>query len=57
MFRFAMEMLQNGRIDLRPIFTHTFEFANFAEAYGAQANYEKGVVKSIIDFRFSCNLD
>merc|ERR1712028_266563 len=57
MFRFAMEMLQNGRIDLRPIFTHTFEFANFAEAYAAQANYEKGVVKSIIDFRFTCNVE
>eukprot|EP00658_Telonema_sp_P-2_P067378 TRINITY_DN56286_c0_g1_i1.p1 TRINITY_DN56286_c0_g1~~TRINITY_DN56286_c0_g1_i1.p1 ORF type:complete len:233 (-),score=49.91 TRINITY_DN56286_c0_g1_i1:81-779(-) len=49
-FELAMEMLHQGRIDVRPVFTHEFDFARFPEAYTMQSNYRDGLIKCLVKF-------
>ena len=46
--RRLMRLVQAGRIDLRPLLTHTFEFAEIAKAYQVFASRENGVLKVAI---------
>ena len=49
-FALALEMLQQGRIDVAPIFTHVLPFERFPEAYEMASTYADGVVKTLIRF-------
>lgn len=47
-FDMAMDMLADGRIDVAPLVTHTFQSTDFAEAYDNASNYGEGVIKTMI---------
>jgi len=50
MFALALDMLQQGRIDVRPLFTHTLAFTQFISAYEMASNYTDGVIKTLLTF-------
>ena len=46
--RRLMELVRHGRLDLRPLLTHTFSLDCIAEAYELFGNRRKGVIKVAI---------
>jgi 2-desacetyl-2-hydroxyethyl bacteriochlorophyllide A dehydrogenase len=46
--RRLMELVQHGRVDLRPLLTHSFSLDNITAAYGLFANRRDGVLKVAI---------
>ena len=46
--RRLIELVQHGRVDLRPLLTHTFPLDNITEAYELFANRRDGVLKVAI---------
>ena len=46
----ALEMMENGKIDVSCMVTHRFPFANTKEAFDLVAAYGDGVMKAMIDF-------
>jgi threonine dehydrogenase-like Zn-dependent dehydrogenase len=47
-----LDLVADGRVDLRPMLTHTFGLEQWREAFLAIANQgESGAVKVAIDFR------
>ena len=47
-----LDLVVDGRVDLRPMLTHTFRLEQWREAFLAIANQgESGAVKVAIDFR------
>jgi alcohol dehydrogenase len=38
----AMEMIADGRINIEPLITHTFDSTQFPEAYDMASNYRDG---------------
>jgi 2-desacetyl-2-hydroxyethyl bacteriochlorophyllide A dehydrogenase len=46
--RRLIELVQHGRVDLRPLLTHTFPLDNIVEAYELFANRRDGVLKVAI---------
>jgi L-iditol 2-dehydrogenase len=46
----ALEMMSDGRIDLRNMITHRFPFSRTREAFDLVAGYSDGVMKAMIDF-------
>ena len=46
----ALEMMNNGKIDVRNMITHRFPFRNTKEAFDLVAGYQDGVMKAMIDF-------
>ena len=49
-FEMAMELIQQGRFDPAPLFSHTFGFSDFPEAYKTASEYKDGVVKVLLTF-------
>jgi len=48
-FHFAMELLEQGRFDPGPLFTHRLPFEQFADAYDMASSYRDGVIKILIE--------
>jgi L-iditol 2-dehydrogenase len=46
----ALEMMNNGKIDVGNMVTHRFPFKNTKEAFDLVAGYHDGVMKAMIDF-------
>jgi len=46
----AIEMMRNGKIDVRNMVTHRFPFARTKEAFDLVSEYRDGVMKAMIDF-------
>jgi threonine dehydrogenase-like Zn-dependent dehydrogenase len=46
--RRLIELVQHGRVDLRPLLTHTFLLDNITEAYELFASRRDGVLKVAI---------
>lgn len=46
----ALEMMKNGKIDVKNMVTHRFPFEKTKEAFDLVAGYEDGVMKAMIDF-------
>jgi L-iditol 2-dehydrogenase len=46
----ALEMMNNGQIDVGNMVTHRFPFKNTREAFDLVAGYRDGVMKAMIDF-------
>jgi L-iditol 2-dehydrogenase len=46
----ALEMMKNGRIDVRNMVTHRFPFSQTREAFDLVSDYRDGVMKAMIDF-------
>jgi L-iditol 2-dehydrogenase len=46
----ALEMMENGKIDVSAMVTHRFPFGNTKEAFDLVAAYGDGVMKAMIDF-------
>jgi len=46
----ALEMMENGRIDISNMVTHRFPFSETKEAFDLVAAYNDGVMKAMIDF-------
>jgi L-iditol 2-dehydrogenase len=46
----ALEMMNNGSVDIRNMVTHRFPFKNAKEAFDLVAGYKEGVMKAMIDF-------
>lgn len=46
----ALEMMENGKINIANMVTHRFPFGNTKEAFDLVAEYEDGVMKAMIDF-------
>jgi len=46
--RRLMELVRHGRVDLRPLLTHTFSLDQISKAYDLFANREEGVLKVAI---------
>jgi threonine dehydrogenase-like Zn-dependent dehydrogenase len=47
-----LDLASSGRVDLSPMLTHTFELANWRDAFGALADQESsGAIKVAFDFR------
>jgi L-iditol 2-dehydrogenase len=46
----ALEMMNNGKIDVGNMVTHRFPFKNSREAFDLVAGYYEGVMKAMIDF-------
>jgi L-iditol 2-dehydrogenase len=46
----ALEMMNNGKIDVGNMVTHRFPFENTKEAFDLVAGYNDGVMKAMIDF-------
>ena len=46
----ALEMMENGRIDISNMVTHRFPFSETKEAFDLVAAYSDGVMKAMIDF-------
>jgi L-iditol 2-dehydrogenase len=46
----ALEMMNNGIIDVGNMVTHRFPFENTKEAFDLVAGYNDGVMKTMIDF-------
>lgn len=50
-FALALELLQQGRVDVSPLFTHTLPFdPGFPDAYEMASSYSDGVIKTLITF-------
>lgn len=45
----AMEMIANGTIDVAPILTHRFPFAQVAAAYELQRTRDEGAIKIVVE--------
>lgn len=50
-FPFALEMLAQGRLDVTPIFTHTFALEQAQEAYDMVMKDKAVCVKVLLDLR------
>ena len=51
-FAHYLDLVVDGRVDLRPMLTHTFRLEQWRDAFLAIANQgESGAVKVAIDFR------
>ena len=50
MFELALEMLQQGRLDISPVMTHTVPFARFPAAYDVASTYSDQVIKTVLTF-------
>ncbi len=46
----ALEMMNNGKINVRNMVTHRFPFKDTKEAFDLVAGYRDGVMKAMIDF-------
>jgi len=46
----ALEMMNNGKIDVGNMVTHRFRFSDTREAFDLVAGYHDGVMKAMIDF-------
>jgi L-iditol 2-dehydrogenase len=46
----TLEMMCNGKIDVRNMVTHRFPFKNTKEAFDLVAGYNDGIMKAMIDF-------
>ena len=46
----ALEMMKNGKIDVKNMVTHRFPFSKTNEAFDLVADYKDGVMKAMIDF-------
>ncbi|MBK7713115.1 MAG: alcohol dehydrogenase catalytic domain-containing protein [Bacteroidales bacterium] len=46
----ALELMENGKIDISNMATHRFRFSKTKEAFDLVAAYEDGVMKAMIDF-------
>ena len=46
----ALEMMENGKIDISAMVTHRFPFGKTKEAFDLVAAYDDGVMKAMIDF-------
>ncbi len=44
----ATEMVQRGQVNLAPLMTHTFSLTGTPEAFAIQADYQDGVIKSLV---------
>ncbi len=44
----AIEMVQRGQVKLAPLMTHTFSLEATPEAFELQADYQDGVIKSVV---------
>ena len=49
-WRTALEMMNNGKIDVSNMVTHRFPFKEPKEAFDLVAGYHDGVMKAMIDF-------
>ena len=47
----CIRLVESGRIDVRPLVTHTFPASRANDAYQMAASYEDGVLKAIIDMQ------
>ncbi len=47
----AIQLVQEGKIDLRPLLSHRFPLARAAEAFELNAAYRDGAIKVILDVR------
>ena len=50
LFELALELLQQGRVDVSPIFTHSVPFEQFPEAYEKASTYADGIIKAVLTF-------
>jgi L-iditol 2-dehydrogenase len=46
----ALEMMENGKINVSNMVTHRFPFSKSKEAFNLVASYRDGVMKAMIDF-------
>lgn len=46
----SLEMMNDGRIDIKNMVTHRFPFSKTKEAFDLVADYKDGVMKAMIDF-------
>ncbi len=46
----TLDMLANEKVNIKPMVTHRFAFANTQEAFDLVAGYHDGVMKAMIDF-------
>jgi alcohol dehydrogenase len=46
--RRLMELVRHGRVDLRPLLTHTFTLGDIKKGYDVFANRKEGVLKVAI---------
>ncbi|KAJ9472320.1 Sorbitol dehydrogenase 1 [Diplonema papillatum] len=49
-FRLGMLLLSEGRLNIMPLFSHTFRFDSFGEAFETSSGYKADVLKSLIVF-------
>ena len=49
-FKFAVELLGEGRFDPSALITHTMPFQRFPEAYDMAQNYKDGIIKVLLTF-------
>jgi L-iditol 2-dehydrogenase len=47
--RAALSMIAKGEVDVKPLLTHHFPFAQVLDAYELQASKDKGALKIVID--------
>jgi L-iditol 2-dehydrogenase len=46
----TLDLIANGRIDPKPMQTHSFDFENVQQAFEMVAGYKNGVVKAMVNF-------
>ena len=46
----ALDLIEDRRIDVDPLVTHTFPFARAQDAFDRVADYQDGVMKAMITF-------
>jgi L-iditol 2-dehydrogenase len=44
----AIQLVEQGRVDVNALITHRFDLADTAEAFSLQANEEQGLIKSLV---------
>ena len=49
-FEFAVELIQQGRFDPEPLFTHSLSFQHFPEAYEMASEYKGKVIKIMLTY-------
>ena len=49
-FELAIELLQQGRCHVAPVFTHVLPFEEMPNAYAMADGYTDGVIKTIITY-------
>lgn len=49
-FEFAVELIQQGRFDPAPLFTHVVPFGEFPSAYAKASEYKDGVIKILLTY-------